>query len=289
MSYLYYPGCSLEASAKAYDLSTRWVFRTLEQDLIEIDDWNCCGATMYMSIKETISLAISARNLALAEKMNGDIVAPCSACYTILSKTNRILKENPILKAKVDQSLRREGLEYHLQVRVRHPLDVLINDVGIESISDKTKRPLRGMKLAHYYGCQIVRPERIFDDCENPTTMDVLFEKLGADSVYFPVKVRCCGGMLMTTFEDISLKLCKEILECAVENDADAILTTCPLCHINLEAYQGKINKAFHRNFKVPILFFTQLLALSLGANQAEAGLNYNLIPSAEKLIGGLL
>jgi heterodisulfide reductase subunit B len=289
MQYLYYPGCSLESSAKSYDISTRWVFKRLGHELTELEDWNCCGATMYMSIKETVSLIISARNLALAEKMKRDIVAPCSSCYTILNKTNKILKENFILKAKVDQSLSRAGLKYNLTVNVRHPLDVLVNDIGLETISSKVKSKLDGLRIAHYYGCQIVRPDGHFDDRENPVTMDRLFEKLGAESVYFPMKVRCCGGMLMTTFENISLKLCREILECAREHGADCIITTCPLCQMNLEAYQHKVNKTFKTDFRVPILFFTQLLALSLGADRTDTGLDYNLIPFDGKMIGGLV
>lgn len=287
MSYLYYPGCSLESSAKAYDLSTRWVFQSLGKELTELEDWNCCGATMYMSTKETISLVFSARNLALAERMKGEIVAPCSSCYTILNKTNKILKENFILRAKVNQSLKRDGLAYHLRVKVRHPLDVLATDIGIEAIASRSKRSLSGLKIAQYYGCQIVRPEGVFDDPENPTTMDELFEALGATNIYFPVKVRCCGGMLMTTFPDVALKLNKDILECAVENGADCIVTTCPLCQINLDAYQKKINKKFKTNFQIPILFFTQLLAFSLGCSLKEAAFDQNLVAVGENVLGG--
>lgn len=287
MSYLYYPGCSLESSAKSYDLSTRWIFQNLGKELVELEDWNCCGATMYMSIKETISLVFSARNLALAERKGGQIVAPCSSCYTILNKTNKILKENFILRAKVNQSLKRDGLAYRLQVRVRHPLDVLVNDVGIDAIASRARHSLEGLNIAQYYGCQIVRPEGVFDDPENPTTMDRLFEALGAKNVYFPVKVRCCGGMLMTTFPGVALKLNKEILECAVENGADCIVTTCPLCQINLDAYQKKISKKFKIDIHIPVLFFTQLLAHSLGSTSKEAGFDQNLVPVGEKILGG--
>ena len=289
MSYIYYPGCSLESSGKSYDRSTRWVFKKLGQELTELEDWNCCGATMYMSIKETISLVFSARNLALAERMDGDLVAPCSSCYTILNKTNHILKDNFILKAKVNQSLKRDGLEYNLKVNVRHPLDVLVNDIGIEAIKAKVMRSLKGIKIAQYYGCQIVRPDGVFDDKENPKTMDLLFETLGAENVDFSMKVRCCGGMLMTTFPDVALKLNKEILECATENGADCIITTCPLCQINLDGYQDKINKRYNTNFKIPILFFTQLLAFALGADRYETGFEHNLIEVGEKITGGLV
>lgn len=287
MTYFYYPGCSLESSARAYDVSTRWVFRRLNLNLEELEDWNCCGATMYMSIKETISLAFSARNLALAEKNNGQIIAPCSSCYTILNKTNRILQENFILKAKVNQSLKRAGLEYKGTVRVRHPLDVLINDVGVKKIKEKMVRSLEGISVAPYYGCQIVRPEAFFDDKENPTTMDELFAALGATIVPYPVKLRCCGGMLMTTFPEVALSLNREILEAAEAEKADLIVTTCPLCQINLDAYQDKINKKFGTKFKIPVLFFTQLLALSLGADRYEIRLKENIVPVSEKILGG--
>lgn len=287
MSYLYYPGCSLESSARSYDVSTRWVFQRLNLELKELEDWNCCGATMYMSIKETISLAFSARNLALAERNNGQIVAPCSSCYTILNKTNHILQENFIMRAKVNQSLKRAGLEYKGTVRVRHPLDVLVNDVGLENIKDKAVRSLQGIRIAPYYGCQIVRPEGFFDDRENPVTMDELFSSLGATIVPYPVKLRCCGGMLMTTFPEVALKLNREILEAAEAEKAEVIVTTCPLCQINLDAYQDRINKRFGTKFQIPIMFFTQLLALALGADRYEIRFKENVVPIPEKILGG--
>ena len=200
MRYSYYPGCSLESQAKAYDLSLKTVFKLLGHQLEEIQDWNCCGATAYMSVKETVAFSISARNLALAERLGGDVVAPCSSCYTILNKTKRYLQSQPLLNEKVNQALQSAGLEYSGSISVRHPLDVLVNDVGVEVIKLQVKRDLAGLRLAPYYGCQLVRPERGFDDPEFPATMDDLFSQLGADIVYFPVKVRCCGGMLMSTF-----------------------------------------------------------------------------------------
>lgn len=279
MKYSYYPGCSLEASAKGYDESVHFVFNKLGLELIEIGDWNCCGATYYMATKETMSLVISARNLALAEKQGLDIVAPCSSCYTILYKTNYILKNNVILKEKVNQALRKVGLEYNLKVKVRHPLEVLVNDVGIDTIALKTEKSLEGLKIAQYYGCQIVRPERGLDDKDNPQMMDSLCKALGAENVYFPMKTQCCGGMLMTTYPDVGLGLNKKLLECAEENKADIIVTTCPLCQINLEAYQNKINKKFETDFKTPVLFFTQIIGYALGGDPRELGLHRQLIP----------
>jgi heterodisulfide reductase subunit B len=280
MEYIYYPGCSLESAGKPYDESLRAVFRALGIGLRELEDWNCCGATMYMSVDEALSMAISARNLALAEQAGfRDLIAPCSACYTVLLKTNRFLRESPELKAKVDHLLGQVGLKYGLGVNVRHPLDVLVNDVGVEVIAAAAKRNLAGIAFAPYYGCQIVRPERGFDDREFPSTMDTLFQRLGARAVYFPLKTRCCGGMLMTTFPDVCLQLVKDLLECAVENGAECIVTTCPLCQVNVEAYQKQVNKMFGTSYQVPVVFFTQLLGIALGCSEKELGLHRNLVP----------
>ena len=279
MKYLYYPGCSLESQAQAYDLSVKTVFRLLGHDLEEIEDWNCCGATAYMSVKETVAFSISARNLALAEKLGGEVVAPCSSCFTILTKTNNYLKKNPDLKELVNQALRSGGLEYSGNTPVRHPLDVLVNDVGVEVIKLQLKRELNGLKIAPYYGCQLVLQLSVV--CSY--TLDDLFAQLGAEIAYFPMKVRCCGGMLMSTFPEVGLKLSKEILECAGENEADVIITTCPMCHINLEAYQGRINLKFGTDFKTPVWYFTQLLGWALGANEEELGLKYNFINIPKK------
>ena len=284
MKYAYYPGCSLEKTQRGYDASVREVFAALGQELIEIDDWNCCGATVYMSTKETVSLAVSARNLALAERMGLDVIAPCSSCFTVLAKTNRILSEIPEMHRDVNEALAEGGLSYSGKTVVRHPLDVLMNDIGIGEILRLQKRSLDGLKIAPYYGCQIVRPDKSFDNRENPLLMDRLFRKCGGDVVPYPMKVRCCGGMLMTTFEETALKLNMELLECAVQNGADVIVTTCPLCHFNLEGYQEKINKHFGTSYAIPILYFTQLLGVVLGKESGKLGLDASFIPLGAKV-----
>jgi heterodisulfide reductase subunit B len=229
-----------------------------------------------MSIKEITALASAAANLAIAEKLNNDLVTPCSSCYTILNKAHRYLKNDSVLMEKVNLCLNEGGLHYNGNVRVRHPLDVLINDIGIEIIKLYVKKPLNGLRIANYYGCQLIRPERAFDDKENPQSMENLFESIGAEDVYFPNRLKCCGGMLMTTFEDAALKLTAEILQSAEENDADCIATTCPLCQMNLEAYQKKINKIFGTSFNMPILFFTQILGIAFGLPNKELGIEKN-------------
>jgi heterodisulfide reductase subunit B len=284
MKYAYYPGCSLHAACKPYDRSLKKVMTLLGQELDELEDWNCCGATMYMSVRETVALSVSARNLALAQKQGTTLVAPCSACYTTLQKTNRYLREVPQLREQVDRALEEAGMSYDLGVKVRHPLDVIVNQIGVKRVAQMAKRRLNGLKVAPYYGCQIVRPEPAFDDCDWPTSMDDLFTALGAECVYFPDRVRCCGGMLMTTYPEVGQELNGNILECAVRNQADVVVTTCPLCQMNLEANQERLKNRGNGKQSIPVLFFTQLLGIALGETAADMDLDRSLVPLGAEL-----
>ncbi|HTY37314.1 MAG TPA: heterodisulfide reductase-related iron-sulfur binding cluster, partial [Bacteroidota bacterium] len=157
-------------------------------------------------------------------------------------------------------------------------------DIGVDAIREHVVNNLNGLRIAPYYGCQIVRPDKTFDDKEDPVLLDKMFAICGGESVYFPMKVRCCGGMLMTTFEDTALALNRDLLQCAVDNGADVIVTTCPLCHFNLEGYQSKINKRFGTRFNIPILYFTQLLGLAFGLSAKSLGLDASFIPMGRKI-----
>jgi heterodisulfide reductase subunit B2 len=282
--YAYYPGCSLETAASPYDKSVREVFKALGINLHEIEDWNCCGATMYMSVNNTVAYSISARNLALAQKMGMDVCAPCSSCFTILQKTNRYIDWDPKEREKINQALAAANLVYDKPVAVRHPLDILVNEIGLDTIKAKVVNSLAGLKVAPYYGCQIVRPYGYFDDVDDPVTMNKLLQALGAEVTHYPGKVRCCGGMLMTTEENIALKLNLGLLQAAVDNGAEMIATACPLCQMNLEAYQNKINQAFGKNFNIPIVYFTHLVGVALGMSPAKMGLD-KLLVSPDKLL----
>jgi heterodisulfide reductase subunit B len=286
MDYAYYPGCSLESTGISYDKSLRAVFAALDLGLHEIPDWNCCGATAYMSVRETVSFAISARNLALAERMGMDIVAPCSACYLVLSKTRRFLMERPHLKAKVDEALSAAGLHLACKCAVRHPLDVLINDLGIDAIAARATRRLRGHRYACYYGCQMVRPERYFEpDREFPMALEKLFMALGGEAVEYPLKVRCCGGMQMVTNEEVGLDLTGDLLACAKALGSTAIVTTCPMCQFNLELYQDKISQRTGQDLTLPILYFTQPLGLALGCDPQALGLQHHVVPLPQEAL----
>lgn len=280
MKYVYFPGCSLESTGAPYQTSISAILDILNLEFEELKDWNCCGSTAYMSFNETATFAISARNLALAQKQGNEIVAPCSACFLILNKTNTYLKESPELKGKIDIALNEAGLKYDGGVKVRYLLDVIVQDVGYEQISDMVKVKLDGLKVAPYYGCMIVRPECKLGDSEMPTFFDKLISTLGAEPVYFPMKTRCCSGALSITKEDLGLEMVKNILLCAVQNEADCIATCCPLCQINLDAYQKKINKQFNQNFSIPVVYFTQLMGIAFGISTKKLALDKTIVPT---------
>jgi heterodisulfide reductase subunit B len=286
MEYAYYPGCSLEHTGKPYDMSLREIFKVLGVTLREIEDWNCCGATMYMSVDKIVGFAVSARILAQAQNMGCDICAPCSSCYTTLRKTNRHMAWNEHSRKIINEALKAANLVYDKMVEVRHPLDILINDVKLDKITSLAPNTLSGLRVAPYYGCMIVRPVQHFDDMDDPDTMDRLLAALGADVVEFPDKVRCCGGMLMTTYEEIGLNLNNHILNCAEDNGANVIATVCPLCQMNLEAYQKQINQRYNLHHHIPVVYFTQLVGLALGIEPARLGLDMMLVDAGDLKVG---
>jgi heterodisulfide reductase subunit B len=280
MKYLYYPGCSLKSSGKLYEDSLLAVFKTLGVELQELENWNCCGATNYMSINDNHAIAITARNLALAEKQGaGELIAPCAACYMGLLKTQNYLSTDPELKEKVVNLLSREGLTGEKKVKVRHPLDVLVNDVGMDAIRKAVKNPLSSVKAACYYGCQLIRPFAEFDNAHDPQTMDKIARALGAEPVDWPIKTRCCSGSMTSTLTSIGLSMNFELLKEAKLRGANVMLTACPLCQFNLECFQGKISRKFHEDVKMPVMYFTQLMGLALGIPSKELGLHKMLSP----------
>jgi len=280
--YSYFPGCSSsEGTAVAYGLSTQATASALGMELIELEDWNCCGSTPYGSTNELEAVCIAARDLALAEKTGLDLVTPCSSCYTTLNRANSLLRQYPELKSKADECLASAGLEYKGSVRVRHLFEVIYNDIGLEVIESKVVNPLHGLRVAPYYGCQLVRPEPGFDNPNNPQSLDRLIVSLGAEPVPFPLKDRCCGSSLVIPEPDLTLGLIHQILESAASNDAQCIVTVCPLCQTNLDAYQAMVNRKFRTKYNLPTLFFTQLIGLALGIEPKSLALDKSIV-SAE-------
>ncbi len=286
-SYSYFPGCSSsEGGAKAYGTSTLAVSRALDMELIEVEDWNCCGSTPYSSIDELSSLCLSARNLSIAEKKGLELVTPCSSCYVILNRTNGYLKEYPRLKAEVAEALAAGGLTYHGKVRVRHLLDVFVNDIGYDTIKARVKKELGGLKVVCYYGCLLARPPKVtqFDICEYPESMDRVLRALGIATLDWSYKTDCCGASFALTRTDIVLRLSHDILEGARSAGADAIVVACPLCQINLDIRQDEIERTYATRYRLPILYFTQLMGISFGLSPRELLLGKHFVNAEKKL-----
>ena len=284
--YFLYSGCSLEASGVHYLISLEAVAKPLGINLKEIPDWNCCGASIaYVGGNELSVEVLAARNLAIAEANGGlDIVAPCSSCYIVLNKVNHKLQEKPALLAEVNEVLAEGGLKYSGRIKVRHLLDVLFHDAGPDKIKSLVKKPLNGLKVGGYVGCQTVRPFGEYDSVEQPTVQDRLIQALGAEAVPFPNKIRCCGSGLFLTELDHCYELARDILKDAIDHGAQIISTACPMCQMNLEAYQKKINKALGTNFNIPVVFITQLMAVAFGLGNKAAALDRLLISAGQVL-----
>ncbi len=283
MKYFYYPGCSLKGTGRAYEESLLAVFEALGVPLTELPQWNCCGATAYMSVDQMQAFTLAARNLALAaELQKGEpacLVAPCNACYLCLAKVQQYARQYPKVRRTIADALAEGGMRYDDRVRVRHPLDVLINDIGTEAVARRVTRPLKDVKIACYYGCQVVRPYAGFDDQNDPMTMDKLLRAAGAETVDWPLKTRCCGASLTGTIETAGLRLSQILLREAHKRGAEFVATCCPLCQFNLECYQPRIRRRFGDGRPMPVAYFTQMLGLAFGLDRSQLGLQRMMTP----------
>jgi len=285
MKYLYYPGCSLKGTGMAYEESILEVFKALEVEVEEIKDWNCCGATAYMSVDDSQALILASRNFALAEQSGADVVAPCSACYLTLHKANRQVKESPESREKVEHALKEAGLSYRGKLKIRHPLDVLFNDVGVRRISKQVQRPLKGFKVAPYYGCQVVRPYATFDDQFHPITMDKILAALGAEVVPYSLKTKCCSGSQGGAMPEVTYELAHALLREAKRVGANTMATVCPLCQFNLEGFQDEIRERIE-DVTLPVLYLPQLMGLAFGLDEKKLGLQRNF-GSIQSILAG--
>lgn len=284
--YAYYPGCSLESLAKGYDVSSKQVARALDLDLREIDDWNCCGATAYFPVDELLAYTLVARNLAIAEKTGlTDFVAPCSACFKNAYFTNAYLKQDPDLADHINFALEEDHLHFEGKSKVRHLIEVFIEDVGLEKIKDKISHPLKGLRVAPYYGCQLLRPRKDHENVENPQFFEELLSAIGAEPLEYASKARCCGGSLIVTNRKAALEMVRILLKDAIDHSADVIATTCPMCNVNLEVYQDQVNREFGTHYSIPVMYFTQLMGMALGIALRRLGIAKEPVPKAQVLI----
>jgi heterodisulfide reductase subunit B2 len=269
-SYLYYPGCSLESTSKEYDMSVRAVAGVIGIQLLEFEGWNCCGASSGHAMNSRLALGLAARNLGLAEKQKQDIAVACPACYLRLRTARHEAKHSPEMQAEIEKIT---GLEYTAAFVTRHLLDIVTNDFSLDTVREKVIHPLKGLKLAAYYGCYLTRPLELvaFDDPENPQCMDRLLGAAGAELKEWSGKVDCCGGSLSLSKKEMVSKMVNELVESARLAGAEAIATACPLCQANLEMRQKGPEK-------LPVFYYTELLGMAFGIKESRSWLKGHLI-----------
>ena len=292
--YAYYPGCSLHASGREYDISTRALFKALRLGLQEVPDWFCCGATPAHNVDQLLSHSLAAKNLCLAEEVKGDLAVACAACFSRLKTTQHHLKADAVKKKQVEKAIAGPTA---LDKPVKHILEILARDFGLAKLEESVKKPLMGLKVACYYGCLLTRPADVpdLDDAEDPSIMEDILRALGAEPVKWSHRLECCGANFTLSRPGVVLKLSNAILESALEAGAECIMVACPLCHGNLDIRQegikakygtpegtliGNIFGSDHQHTdadaeerrETPIFYVTQLAALAMGVSPDKLG-----------------
>jgi heterodisulfide reductase subunit B len=280
-TYALFPGCSLEKIGQSYMSSALETTSKLGITLKELEDWNCCGATAYFHVDELLAYTLCARNLAMAEKLRLDVVAPCAACYKNMYFTNRDLKSDPDLSEHINYALEQDGLRFQGTSSVRHLLEIFANDVPAEALRAAATNPLKGLRVVPYYGCQVLRPRKDQEDVEQPVFFENILNAIGATPVDFPDKTRCCGGSLVITSRPAALSLVRDLLQGAVEREAAVIATACPMCQVNLECYQQQVNLEFGTHLSMPVMYFTQIIGLAMGISPKRLGIGRELVSTS--------
>jgi heterodisulfide reductase subunit B len=273
VKYAFFPGCSLESTARSFDLSTRAVCRALGIALEEIPEWTCCGSTPAHASSDALAVALPMLNLQKAQRLGLPVMVACASCYARLRTANHRVTNDPEDRRRAE---RVTGRPCDGGVEVRHVLDVLVNRLGLEAIRAKVRRPFAGLRVACYYGCLLTRPPEIvaFDDAEHPTCMDELAAAAGAESLEWPFKTECCGASLSMTHSEVASRLTHKLLSMARDAGADCLAVACPLCHVNLDLRQADAAKAHGAFPPTPVLYVTQLLGLALGLPPETLGLD---------------
>lgn len=273
LSYAYYPGCSLHASAGEYDLSTRELFKILDIGLTEVPDWFCCGATPAHNVDELLSLSLCAKNLELAEQVDGDLAVACAACFSRLKFTQHTLEENETKRKQVEKAI---DAPVQLNGHVKHLLEILAEDLGLERLAASVKKPLSGLKVACYYGCLLTRPPDVpnLDCVEAPTIMERVIEAVGAETVAWSHRMECCGANFTLSRPGVVIQLTNAILESAKAAGADCVMVGCPLCHGNLDIRQKEIEGVYSASYGLPVFYITQLIGLAAGLGADKIGLD---------------
>jgi heterodisulfide reductase subunit B len=278
--YALFLGCTIPARQPNYELSARKALAKLGVELVDLANMTCCAPPPLQSIDLETSFAVAAYNICLAEEADLDLITLCSGCFESLCAANVALKHSPELRAKINRSLSQTGKEFLGSKEVKHYLQVLMEDIGIENLKQKVSKPLNNLKVAAFYGCHVLRPSGHlkFDDPERPSILENLIEALGAKSVEYRNKLKCCGGLLRGYSDEIALDLAREKLANTSKAGADCVATLCPFCFVALDIGQIQIRSKFQETYNMPVLHYSELLALALGIDPKELALETHKI-----------
>jgi len=270
MKIFYYPGCTVKTKAKNLEESAIAAMKVLDVELVELPNWNCCGTVFGMSTDDLVHQLAPLRNLLRVKEQGGDKVTTiCSMCYNTLKRANHLIREDEEKRRLIADFMSEESVRYEGEVDILHLLEMLRDKIGYGTVRDKVKVSLKGLRLAPYYGCMLLRPQEIgIDNLENPTVMEELLRSLDSEVIRDPMRTECCGSYQAVNEVEVVADRGYEILGSALRRDADALVLSCPLCDYNLDHVQQVIHKR-HSDFKgIPVFYFTQLLALSLGLDE---------------------
>jgi heterodisulfide reductase subunit B len=286
--YALYPGCVMPTEQYAYEQSIREVLPFLDIELVDIKGFSCCGEPM-KSVNQLMTLYLSARNLAIAEKQGLDLFVPCPICHLSLSECQRVMDNNVEMRDRVNGMLVTEGLKYEGTIGMFHTVDLLHDVIGVEEIKKHVKKPLDGLKVATHYGCHLIRPSEIGRpvDSENPQKMETVLKALGAEPLDYPEKLDCCGAMLSANLPESALTKTGQKLQKVQEHGFDVFVDVCPWCHRMFDSRQVKAGETVAAKLEVPVVYLTQLLGLTFGVDREKLGLNLNLSPVDKINLGG--
>lgn len=279
MKVAYYPGCSLHASSAFYDHQTKLVTRRLGIELVELDDWNCCGATSACKTDAFLSIALPARNIGIADASGlEELVIPCSSCYSRSLVAQNVLKDNPDLKDSINSELSKKVSG---RIKILSIIELLLKKVTSPEFNEQIKFKLEGFKPACYYGCLLTRfpyDIKVSDNVENPQGMDIICKQLGAKPVDWNYKTDCCGASATVNDTEVALRLMSKIMKDAIAREANCFVTTCPMCQLNLDAYQDMVREKYGIQQKMPVYFITELIGFSLGLSEKDLQLDRHFI-----------
>ncbi|MHA1263963.1 MAG: CoB--CoM heterodisulfide reductase iron-sulfur subunit B family protein [Candidatus Helarchaeota archaeon] len=284
MKFAYFLGCTIPARANAYDAAARQVAKKLDIELVPIEGASCCPPVSIRSLNFKSWITIAARNIALIEKMGLDMVTLCNGCYETLKDANHILRTNKEVKEEVNRILGEVGLEVKANREIKQFTEVLYSDYAKMKLKENMVRELKGLKVAVHYGCHLLRPSKIlqFDNSEAPRKIDELVEMIGAESIEWDEKLKCCGAPVLAVNEKLAMKLTREKLLSAKAAGANCLVTPCPFCGIQFDLFQLKIERTYKEIIELPLLFLPQLLGLSLGIDTEVLGFDLHRVPLDE-------